>query len=282
MKEYKVFSNNPSLTGFARIVPDVVFSTETGVELKLTLLHPWNIEGKKYPLVVFLQGSAWTFPDVCYEIPQLSALARQGYVVATITHRNSLEGHPFPAYLEDTKTAIRFLRANADQYGIDPNRVCMWGTSSGGNTALLVGLTGDDPAFRTGEYAAFSDAVQLVVECFGPSDLPKMIDPARAEADPEGAKLIMALKGDGDLLDVMRRMSPVNYVKKGEKYPPFLLLHGDADDVVPYAQSEEMLDALQDACVDARLVRIEGAPHEGSFWSDGLVEEIHGFIREKL
>src|SRR5690606_6431839 len=100
-------------------------------------------EVPRRPLIVFLQGSGWTFPDVNYEIPQLAEYARNGYVVATITHRSYKDGYPAPAFLQDAKTAIRFLRKNANVYGIDPNRVCFWGTSSGGNTAMLVAMTGD-------------------------------------------------------------------------------------------------------------------------------------------
>lgn len=78
-----------------------------------------------------------------YEIPQLSALAREGFVVATVNHRDaSSDPHDmFPAYLEDVKAAIRYLRANARQWHVDPDRLGIWGTSSGGNTSLLVGLT---------------------------------------------------------------------------------------------------------------------------------------------
>ena len=86
-------------------------------------LRPWEEEAR-WPLVVFVQGSAWRTPDRGYEIPQLSHLAQQGYVVATVCHRDSTQGNPFPAYLQDVKTAIRFLRAHAEEYGIDPEHVC--------------------------------------------------------------------------------------------------------------------------------------------------------------
>ena len=152
----KTLKNNPKLEGMALFIPDVVFSTATGVELKMQLMIPWNDdttqpEIPRRPLIVFLQGSGWTFPNVNYQIPQLCEYARMGYVVATITHRSIKDGYPAPAFLQDAKTAIRFLRKNADVYGIDPNRICFWGTSSGGNTALLVTMTGDDPRYKTKE-----------------------------------------------------------------------------------------------------------------------------------
>ena len=274
------FECNPSLEGMARLVRDVVYSTAGGQELKMTLMVPWNQKVSR-PLVVFVQGSAWTRPDVNFEIPQLSQLARMGYVVATIDHRSAAEGHPFPAYLQDTKTAIRFLRAHAAEYGIDPSRVCIYGTSSGGNTALLVGLTGDDPQFKTGEYAQQSDSVQLVVACFGPANLKHMIA-LTSQMDSESKHLMLGLAGGKDPHRIMEAMSPVNYVLPGKAYPPFFLLHGDADKLVPYEQSLEMLQTLQAAGVDARMARVHGAPHEGSFWSEALVAEIFRYIREKL
>lgn len=278
--EVKVFEHNPELAGFARLVPGVEYSKVNG-GLHLALITPWA-EGKNRPLVVFVQGSSWTFPQINHEIPQLSELARQGYVVATIEHRSAVEGNPWPAYLKDTKCAIRYLRAHADEYGIDKERVCIYGTSSGGNTALLVGLTGDFAEFKTTEYADESDAVKLVVECFGPTDLPKMIDLDPEKASEGGKALIYGLAGARTPEETIELMSPVNYVEEGKKYPPMLLLHGDADPVVPYEQGEIMLKKLIDCGHDARLVRVKGAEHEGNFWSLPLLEEIYGFIKENL
>ena len=276
------FESNPTLVGLAELKRDVVYSAVGGEKTKMTLILPWGAslpEHPRYPLVVFVQGSAWTFPNVDYEIPQLSQLAREGYVVATITHRSSLDGAAFPAYLVDTKTAIRFLRAHADEYAIDSGRVCVYGTSSGGNTALLVGVTGDDPAFKSDEYADFSDAVSCVAECFGPTDLTKMIDVRETKPDSEGAAIFNGLVGDGEIKDVLRRMSPVNYVQDGKSYPPTLIIHGDADPVVPYEQGVLMFHRLVDAGAEAQMIRVKGAPHEGSFWSPALVDTIFAFIK---
>lgn len=280
--EIKVFEYNPEQKGMARLMPGIRYSEVNG-GLNMTLIMPWgNAAGRKLPLVVFVQGSSWTFPDVNYEIPQLSQLARQGYVVATIEHRSAVQGHPWPAYLEDTKCAIRFLRAHSEEYGIDPERVCIYGTSSGGNTALLVGVTGDFAEFKTGEYADESDAVQLVVECFGPSDLPKMIDLDPEKASEGGKALMYGLAGKLTPEEVIVRMSPVNYLEEGKKYPPFLLLQGDNDFVVPYEQSLEMFHKLIDFGADASMVRVAGGEHEGNFWSDDLVRYVFEFIKEKL
>ncbi len=285
-KEVRIIKNNPSLKGMAVMVPDVVFSTAQGVELKMQIFKPWTPEGKEqvqFPLIVFVQGSAWTFPDVNYEIPQLAQFARMGYVVATLTHRNRLEGHPFPAFLEDVKTGIRFLRKHAAEYQIDPERVGIWGTSSGGNTALLVGLTGEEPEYRTKEYPEISDSVKAVVDCFGPTDMSDGINhmPFLPE---ELRQMFESLRGE-DTSENVRRLqgiNPVNHIEQGKVYPPFLILHGDQDDIVDYAQSELMYHKLLEAGVEATLVCVEGAPHEGSFWSNEVLEVIQTFFDENL
>lgn len=285
--QIKKLKNNPSLEGLAGFMPNVVFSTAQSIELKMQLILPWNVnpletDNPRHPLIVFLQGSAWTFPDVYYEVPQLSEYARMGYVVATITHRNFNDGHPAPAFLQDTKTAIRFLRKNAAMYGIDPNRVCFWGTSSGGNTSLLVALTGDDPRYKTEEYSEFSDSVSIAVECFGPTDLVTLFN-ARAQ-DTEAAKFFNGFVG-GELsehIELLKQMSPLLNIEKGWNYPPLLLIHGDADTVVPYDQSENMYKALIDNGNYAEMICVENAPHENSFWSRELHAEILDFIKRKL
>lgn len=285
-KDYKIktLKHNPTLEGLAVFVPDVVFSNAGGVELKMQIIKPWDNENDpdqpKRPLIVFLQGSGWTFPSVGYQIPQLAEFARMGYVVATITHRNIKDGHIAPAFLQDAKTAIRFLRKNAQEYGIDPERVCFWGTSSGGNTALLIALTGDDPRYKTQEYPEYSDSVSVAVDCFGPVDLLYLSKLLEDLGDP----MFFGLTGKkrSDSLDLLTELSPLHILKENRNYPPILLLHGDADMLVPYQESVDMYKALLDGGYDAEMIRVENAPHENSFWSRKLLGEIADFIKRKL
>lgn len=278
-------SNNPAMEGLVDLVPNIVFAAPGGEELALQLLKPmWkSADGKGFPLVVFIQGSAWTKPNQFWELPQLSLLARRGYVIASVTHR-SCWTDPAPAFLKDVKTAVRFLRANAAQYDIDSDRVCAWGTSSGGNTALLLGLTDGDPAFETEEYADQPSSVKAVVDCFGPTDLSKMIDDQYAAQPKDDENLLWALSGrNADTYkDTLRSVSPVNYVVPGRKLPPFLILHGDADDVVLFEDSEALYEKLTANGYSADFVHVTGAPHEGDFWSPQLLEIIFSFIENNV
>ncbi len=286
-KEVKTIKCNPELKGMAVMIPDVIYSTAQGVDLKMQIITPWKSDVSQiqpaYPLIVFVQGSAWTHPDVYYQLPQLAQFAREGYVVATLTHRNSLEGHPFPAFLEDIKAGIRFLRKHASKYLIDPDRVGIWGTSSGGNTALLVGLTGDESSFKTKEYEEFSDSVKLVVDCFGPTDLTFALDNL-PNLEESMKKIFEGLRGEDtpENLKKLMEINPVNHLKEGQSYPPFLILHGNADTMVDYSQSELMYHRLSDAGAEVSLVCVEGAPHEGSFWSNELLDLIKVFIADNI
>ena len=181
--------------------------------------------------------------------------------------------------------ALRFLRAHAAQYDIDPARVCAWGTSSGGNTALLLGLTGDDPAFETEVWAGQSTRVQAVVDCFGPADLERMVRERLSQASASDHSLFHALGGSDSAetcIERLRAVSPAAYVRPGLELPPFLLLHGDADPIVYYSDSEAMYERLRTCGYDAQLVRVTNAPHEGTFWSLPLLEHIFAFIQARI
>ena len=283
--------NNPTMEGQVKLVQNVIYSSATGTELRLSLILPWNLDNPdikkdKKPLIVYVQGSAWTTPDRDFQIPQLSEFARKGYIVATLDHRNALLGNAFPSFLQDVKCAIRFLRKNADIYGIDTDKIAIWGTSSGGNAALLVGLTGDAAEYKTEEYKKYSDKVAAVVECFGPTDLIAMTGTAAEEdyAIPEINYILSGLCG-GDMdkfPEVAYKMSPVNYVEKAKEMPPFLLLHGDIDPIVPFDQMVMLYNKMTACEYDVEAWQINGAEHEGTFWSQDVYDIIAEFLNKKL
>ena len=278
-----VIPNNPEFHDLLDLKANIVFSTETGEELALQLMKPqWKSSGKGFPLVVFIQGSAWQKPNQFWELPQLALLVKRGFVAASVTHRSCWQ-QPAPAFLKDVKAALRFLRRNAAEYDIDPERVCAWGTSSGGNTALLLGLTGDDPAFETEEHAGFSTKVSCVVDCFGPTDLNKMID-VQYKGPHTRENLLFTLGGGKEetYQQVLDQISPIKYAEPGRELPPFLILHGDADPVVLYEDSEAFYNKLVENGYQADLVRVTDAPHEGNFWSMQLLNIIFDFIEKQI
>lgn len=285
----KIIKANHEMTGIAYMVPDIVYSAPNGKELKLQLLKPWQPENpgaeKKYwPLIVFVQGSGYRFPDVYRKIPQLSEFARAGYVVASVQHRSSLEGNPFPAFLKDVKTAVRFLRAHAEEYDIDPDRVGIWGSSSGGATALMVGMTPGEPCYETGEYAGISDAVSAVCDCFGPKDLSNQVTHAANGEDFPYSESIKGLIGNAtpERVEEMKALSPIWHLREGKHLPPTLVLHGDQDPTVAYSQSITFVEEAAANGFDCQMVCVEGAPHERGFWSQEVLNEIHAFFDKNL
>ena len=135
------------------------------------------------------------------------------------------EGNPFPAYLQDVKTAIRFLRAQGEEYGIDTERVAVCGSSSGGNTALLVGFTRDEERYKTEEYKEYSDKVKAVVECFGPTDLTENKERLRTGEAFEYRECFEALWGEPtpENSERLREMEPVYHLQAQKTCPPVWL-----------------------------------------------------------
>lgn len=275
-------ANNPNMEGQYLLKQNITYSVNTGEELKLTLFLPWNLqsgetEKSPKPLIVFVQGCGFKTPNLEFEIPQLAQIARAGYIVATVSHRNALEGHPFPAYLIDVKCAIRYLKRQAAEYGIDPERVAVWGTSSGGNAAMLVGLTADDPRYETKEHDGYSDSVNAVVSCFGPMEFDGLMPKG-----PVDRSMLPAILGkDRDLWpEVIREMSPLYRVEPGKTYPAFLLMHGTGDELVGIQQMVDMYHRLLDSGVTAFAYQVDGGRHENNFWSAEVYRVIGEFFAE--
>jgi acetyl esterase/lipase len=245
------------------------------------------------PLVVYVHGGGFMFGDRRY-LPEtlrpdqvFEALVAAGLAVATIDYRHALEA-PFPAQLHDAKAAVRYLRAHADDLGIDTRRIGIWGESAGGHIAALVGLTAHRADLEGGHgVVGPSSAVDVVVDWYGPADLDTMprhtLPPQIAAklppemATPPEDQLTRGLEGAA-LADA----SPITHVT-GDA-PPFLLVHGTADWLVPYAQSEQLAAELTAAGVPVTLVPIEGAEHifDGHEDIDGIVQLSVQYLAEAL
>jgi acetyl esterase/lipase len=218
------------------------------------------------PVVVFVHGGGWRVGSRHSAGPAypgttaFEAVARAGVAVASVDHRLSGEAL-WPAQLHDVKAAVRWLRARAGELGVDPERVYAWGESAGGHLAALLGLTAGDPGLE-GEVGVTgpSSAVAAVAAWYPPTDLPALpgdlgTDPAAA--DSREAQLLGAPVAT--VPDRAAQASPVTHASPGA--PPFLLLHGRADRLIPCVQSERLRDALQDAGVPVGLTTYDGADH---------------------
>ena len=274
---------NSELTGMCRVIPDIPYINRNGREYHMQIIQPWAADfGKKFPAVLFVQGCAWTTPDVYGEIPQLSRLAERGYVVATITHRDCMEGHPYPAYLQDVKSAIRFLRQHASEYGIEPEHIGLWGTSSGANASMLVAMTQGEPSLTTEDNRELSEKINFVVDCFGPIDMKMTMEYSPDAEFDDILEHAVAPDEAGTREEKIRKMSPLQIAEAGKDYPPMLLLHGDKDMLISYEQSKRLYERLKELGYEPDMVTVQGADHESNFWSKEVLELIFRFIDENI
>lgn len=251
--------SSQQLSGEVEIVRDVVYAQMDGRELALDLYwHPGA--GEPEPLVVWIHGGAWMMGDRSWIPPVLHPLDN-GFAMASIDYRLSQEAI-FPAQIEDCKAAIRWLRANAARYNFDPDRVGAWGESAGGHLAALLGTAGDVAAWdQQGGSRGYSSRVQAVCDWFGPSDLLQM-GATKNGLDHNAVDAPEALLIGGPVRQNKGRVqqaNPITYITP--ETPPFLIMHGEQDDVVPVGQSELLHRALVEAGLDSTLMIIPGVGH---------------------
>jgi len=256
------FSCNPQI----EVRGDVSFLEPSRTE-KLDLYLPKNRKaGEKSPAVLLIHGGGWKEGDKrqAREIEFGMTLAENGFVAASINYALRSAGK-FPQNLQDCKNGIRYLRAHADELGIDPERISVMGGSAGGHLALLVAYTADQSNLAPSQpYPGVSDKVSSVVDFYGISNLA-----TRKETDPNGKPLkIEPLDSTtqsifGSTPEDWKKASPVTYVKRD--VPPTLILHGKKDTTVDSDQSQELADALKKAGATYEIIWLPNAPHSFSF-----------------
>jgi len=219
-------------------------------------------------LLICIHGGGWAMGDKAGGSP-LIAFTKDGYAVAVISYRLSDQAK-FPAQIQDCKAAVRWLRANAAKYKIDPDCFGTWGGSAGGHLSALTGTSGGSKEFEPiGGNAEVSDRVQAVCDLFGPTDLLKMNEQSngRGPIKHDGARSPESMLIGGPIQDnkeKTERANPIKYITK--ECPPFLIMHGLNDDMVPIGQSEMLLEALKKQGTEATLLKIR-AGHGGPEFS---------------
>ena len=200
------------------------------------------------PLILWINGAGWRKCDKNLMAAELQYFAENGFAVACIQYRHSGQGH-FPDQLIDCKTAVRFLRANADKYGIDPNRIAAMGRSAGGHLASWMAMNTD--GFDNDEWTSFSSHVKAAVDYFGPVDIKtcnlieieRFKDPNHRWHSLEETHGGALLGGDPEtMLNRSDTASPIFHIS--EKTAPILILHGDQDPLIPLSMSEAFYERL--------------------------------------
>jgi acetyl esterase/lipase len=266
----KLGDSAPQIPEGVELFRDIIYAKAGDIPLTLDIYAPKGAKDQ-LPLIVFIHGGGWVAGDKfpCREVRMIP----RGYAVASINFRLT-DKAAWPAQIHDCKAAVRFLRANAEKYYIDPKRVGAMGASSGGHLAAMLGTSGDVKELE-GDLGnrEKSSRVQAACVFFGHTDFTVI-------ADDDNPLAVMAKRAGKSVLEIealgnpfvkllggrisqnrekAAQASPITYVTKDD--PPFLIMHGDMDLLVPLNQSERLGKVLKDTGVEAKLVVLKGAGH---------------------
>lgn len=277
------------------VISNIIYSQVTlrnaNRPLKMTLLVPRTQEAK--PAIVYYPGGGFTSANHEKFIEMRMALAKAGFVVAAAEYRTVPDR--YPALINDAKAAVRYLRAHARQFGIDPQRIGVIGDSAGGYVAQMMGTTNGEKQFDTGDFTEVSSDVQAAATIYGISNLmnigegyPEAIQevhksPAVTEALLIHGPAFADFAGESILSDPQKALeaSPIGHIKQG--MPPFLIMHGSADKLVSPVQSEQFYRALTEKGNQADFIEVEGAGHGDLYWfQPAVIDKVVRWFKEHL
>lgn len=257
-------------------------------------IHLPKIEQENYPVVICIYGSAWFSNNAkgnVFSNGPGQVLLENGFAVVSINHRSSKDA-VFPAQIQDVKAAIRFVRANADNFSLDASFIGITGWSSGGHLSAITGTTNHTKTFEwkdkqidiegaLGEYTATSSHVDAVVDWFGPTDFLIMDQCGSSfshdeEKSPESSLVGGAIQSHKD---ECKMADPATYVQKNN--PPFLIFHGDVDPLVPHCQSEHLQEKLSESGAESTLHIIEGGKHGPGVMIAENYQKMIAFFKDK-
>jgi acetyl esterase/lipase len=263
---------------------DIPYARTDHERQRLDLYLPKNRNSDRpLPVIAFIHGGAWRGGEKRGGLSWVRPYVESGhYAGVSVGYRLSQHAQ-WPAQIHDCKAAVRWIRAHAKENGLDPERIGVIGTSAGGHLVAMLGTSGNARHLEgdLGGHTDQSSEVTCVVDYFGPSDFltiadyPSQLDHAAADS-PEALLIGGAIK---DQPERARDVSPVTYVSADD--PPFLIVHGTQDRVVPYNQSERLRDALRQAGVEVAMISVEGGGH-GGFQSEVLTERVRAFFDKHL
>ncbi|MEO8217811.1 MAG: alpha/beta hydrolase [Acidobacteriota bacterium] len=262
---------------------DLEFASVAGQSLRLDLFLPSG--PGPFPVIVSVHGGSWTSGtrDQGTAILQVG----RGYAVANIDYRLAPE-FTFPSQIEDVKASVRWLRANAARFNLNPNAIAVMGYSAGGQLAALLGTSADVSSLEGQALgnAGYSSRVSAVVDYFGPTDLLQLAAQAPAcepgdPNDPSEAPSLFIGCPIQSCPEKTESANPITYVTPDD--PPFLILHGLADCLVPWQQSQILYDALTAAGVEAKLVLVPAARHaDFLFLTSAVQNQVDDFLDRHL
>jgi acetyl esterase/lipase len=248
----------PPLPEGTKTFRDLAYVTNGHLRQCLDLYLP-NKTGK-LPLVIVIHGGAFRSGDKSQD--NVAQFLNAGFAAASLNYRLSGDAI-FPAAVQDCKTAVRWLRANATQYNLDPDRFGAWGSSAGGNLVAMLGTTGQTKEFDVGANLDVSSGVQAVVDFFGPTDFLQMdahrLPNGQIHDEAQSPESLYIGGAIQEHKEQAAKANPITFITA--KTPPFFIAHGDKDPLVPHHQSELLETALKKAGVPVEFHTVKGAGH---------------------
>ncbi|MFN8257114.1 MAG: alpha/beta hydrolase [Bacteroidales bacterium] len=276
-------TDNPVMKIFPKgtvLHANIPYNNDTLHKHLLDIYLPAGVKGN-IPVVIWVHGGGWLsndkYADMGYMVKTVEAIINSGFALVSIDYRFSTQA-VFPAQIQDCNKAIGFIYENAQKYSLDKNRMALIGFSAGGHLATLTGLSKNNnvPEFFMPE-SSKSFNFKAVVDFYGPADL--MLFPGSVDAKSPEAILIGAAPLDRP--DLAKKASPITWVDKND--PPFLIIHGENDNMVPLIQSKLLHSWLNVVGVQNELIIVKGAPHFGEMFDvDEIRTKVINFLKDKL
>lgn len=267
---------------------DVVYAEKDGMPLRThVIIPPLDLRDTTttFPLIMFVQGSAWQKQRLGSNLAQLIEFSKKGYVIALVEYRWAPNA-PFPAQVIDTKTAIRFLYSQAETYHINKNEVVLWGDSSGGHTVAMTAVTEFNQEFSEESNEEEPLNIRAVIDFYGPTKIVRMNYQPSTQNHISSESLEGQLFGKKNILEnqeLVEKANPANYVSVATPIAPMLILHGDKDRLVPFEQSVLFYEALKAADKDVEFYRLAGSDHaDDSFFTKEIYNLLHAFIQKNI
>lgn len=261
---------------FPHVDLNIVYAHKSGMDLHLHIIQPPMEEGstKRFPLIMWVQGSAFHKQFLGNHLSHMVEVAKHGYVVAMVEYRWAPE-NPWPAQIKDFKTATRWMLNHAAQYHVDPKRYIAWGDSSGGHTVTTAVVTANLPKYNDEDVSVMPHHFAGCVDYYGPTDISRMnkvpstqdhVTPHSLEGEFFGTNNIY------DVPDMVQAGNPISYIHDDSQLPPFLIMHGNKDRLVPFEQSCLLYEALRDHHQQVDFYRVLNSDHasDGFFTPEAL------------
>lgn len=233
---------------------DVLVGKLNGTELRIDIVAPDAAPEKPLPVIAYIHGGGWNHGSKNDHSRRLAGIAKRGYIGAALSYRLAPTYH-YPAQIEDIQAAVRFLKAHAGQYHLDPARIALWGTSAGGHLAAQAGVAANNVSYKThGLWEEQNASVFAVVDFSGPTS--SFLE----DFANQNPSLRAFLGGTPkDLPEVAAEAMPITHVDVDD--PPIFVAHGDADPVVPVVCSRLFVKALREAGVKVEYHEVKGGDH---------------------